>query len=173
MNTILLFITLQLASPLQTSFDATDFSTKFKKLFEAGKTYYKAEKTGTGRAITDGIYVKEFDCVTKFTGATVSRIVEDGDKVCAHQVHYAVADKDAATKLAAEIEKLMQAGVPATFKKGTTYDARYTTSQATYFEFDSETIAQVYTKPSARMGILLKDGKYYVEVLIIENIFRR
>jgi hypothetical protein len=174
MKTILLVAAFQLMAVVpQSGFDGADFSAKFKKLIELAKTYYKGEKTGTGTPVSDGVYVKAYDCVTKFNGAVVSRIIEDGDNVCQHQVHYEAADKAAAVTLMGEIKKLVVSGVPANYKEGITYDARYFDAQCVFFEYNSDVFAEVAKKPSVKMGIINKDGKHYVEVLIIESVFRR
>jgi hypothetical protein len=174
MKTILLLISPQFASPaMQTGFDAADFTAKFKKLFESAKTYFKNEKSGTGVAISDGPFVKQYDGVTRFNGATVSRMVEDGDGVNQHQVHYTVADKAAAVALVAQIQKIVLANIPSTFKEGTTYDARYHDMQAIFYEYNSDVFAEVAKRPSVKLGAIEKDGKYVVEVLILEAVFQR
>lgn len=175
MNSFFLLIALNLMpAPAQTALDEAAFSATFKTVFEAAKTYFKSEKVGAGKDITETPFVKAYDCNTKFKDASVSRIVADEEMVCQHQVHYSAGtDKAAATALYKKIEALVIKGLPTNYHQNTTYDSRYYDSQAMVSEYNSEVFAEVAKRPSIKMGVMQIDGTYYVEVLIMENIFRR
>ena len=170
-STLLVAVTVA-AAAIQPQLGKDDYSSKFKIIFESAKKHFKTEKTGAGSAITDGNFVMEYTPLTKFDNALLNRVVVDKDDAVWYQLRYdAGTDKAEAEKKFAEAVELTKTLVPSTFSMGTTYSDQYEKGEVTTLEHKSDVFAEVMKRPSIRMGLMQKDGRYIIEMMMMEAFF--
>lgn len=149
-----------------------DYSAKFKIVFEAAKKHFKTEKTGTGTVIADGNFVMEYTPLTRFDNAELNRVVIDKDQAAWYQLRFAAGtDKAEAEKKFEEAVALTKTLLPTTFAASTTYSDQYNKGEVTVIEYKSDVFAEVVKRPGIRMGLMQKDAKYSIEILVMEAFF--
>lgn len=174
-KTLVLFSLLlsSVAVNAQFKLDAADFAVKFKSVFEMAKKRFVTEKNGEVKTIAENGFVSTQGAKTTFNGAEYSRLVVDGDGVLGFDTRWKIGtSKDEAVKNLAEFHKLVKANLPVKFLTRETWEDHWLDGTMIAVEYDSEQFAYQAKQPSAKLGIRLKDGTYYIDLVIFEPIFK-
>lgn len=176
---LLLFFVLgsfRLLTPDATApYDKTDFTTQFPLVFEAAKKRFVNEFGAQDRNFTSDIYAKKFGATIAFKNGTVS-LLEDAEQLKTYQILYSfeAATLDEAKSIKKEAAVLIQSLLPADYKTYSTYVAGYAGYMTEMFEYNSDIFAEVSKRPVVRVGIiLLSDGKYNLEIIVSEPVFKK
>jgi len=170
---LVLFLAANLSSFAAFTLDATDFSAKFKTVFELARKRFVTEMSGEKKTISEGVFVAAYDAKTSFNGTDLTRIVVDADGILGHHSRFNLgASKEEAKKIYLEMVKLVKANLPVKFIARDTYESEYMDGIATVFEFDSEVFAQQAKQPSGKLGVRIENGTCFIHLLINEPIFK-
>lgn len=158
-----------------TPYDKADFSTQFQLVFEAAKKRFVNEFGAQDKSFTSDVYAKKFGATIPFKNGTVS-LLEDAEQLKTYQVlfPFEAASLDEAKSIKKEAATLVKSLLPADYKTYSTYVAGYAGYMTEMFEFNSDIFAEVSKRPVVRIGIiLLSEGKYNLEIIVSEPVFKK
>ena len=153
--------------------DKSDFSTQFKSVVEAAKKRF-ANEMGALQSSTDDNYKKKYATTIPFKNAAVSLLVDQSD-LLTYQIIYPfdATTLDEAKSIKKEVADLVKTLLPSDYKTYSTYVAGYAGYMTEMFEYNSDIFAEVSKRPVVRVGIiLLSEGKYNLEVIVSEPVFK-
>jgi hypothetical protein len=153
--------------------DNDDFTAKFKLIFEAAKKRFATEKTGEKRTIKEDEFIGAYGVTTTFNNAHSSRLLVDSDNLLAYEAQFKIGTvKEDAKKVLADMVELLKNNLPAKFIMKDTYEMNWADPKIYAIEYDSEVFAIQAKQPSAKIGVIERDGNFLVRLLIFEPIFK-
>lgn len=152
------------------SYNADDFTTKSKALWEAAKKRFPGE-SGDKVAACGG-FASCTKAVTQFEGGN-SCIALDSEKIKHHlTVFNAGSDEAAAIATFEKMRDVIKGIVTDKFPQQQEYNSSFYKYMLYYFEFSHEIFSHVAKQPSAKIG-LKKDGdNFVIEVYFVEPVFK-
>lgn len=167
---LFLFCLVSLGSKAQTV--PVTYAADFKIVWEAAKKYYKTDKVGEGKTITEDNFIKEYESKAHFQNAKESRLLMDKDEVLNHHLVFeGGATKEDALKLLRKFMDATKPLLPPNFKESKTTNMRYLDYTVYTMEFNSEIFAETAKKPSMVFGVIQKDGKFLIDIQVMAPVF--
>lgn len=166
-NTVLLllaFVALNLQA--QVTVPAT-YATDFKTILESAKKSYKGDQSGTAKVLAEAEFDQEYTSKNKFKDFMVSRLVTDKDGVLTHHAQFkAGIVKDAAVALLGQFAAETRLLLPPKYKESESVLMNYFNNRAYVYQLDSDNFSEVSQKPVITMGLIQKEGVFYVDIRI-------
>ena len=167
-KTLLLFMTLVTANLCAQELPAT-YATDFKTILESAKKSFKGDQSGSEKVLADKDFDKEYAVKNTFKGAAVSRLVTDKDGVLNHHAQFrAGISKNEALVLLGKFAGATKPLVPAKYKESENVMMKYINNRAYTWSLDSDNFSEVSNHPIITMGLIEKEGVYYIDLTITE-----
>ena len=157
----------------QLAIDEEDFSSKFRSLFGSAATRFTDERSGDKKTIGEPVFIAEYDAKTKFSDAESARMVVDKDEILGYEALFAAgSSKEEAKASLGQLMQLVSKNIPSGFILNTTYEMNWADPLIHVVEFDSDLFADQAKKPTAKAGVIEKNGSFFIRLLIFEPVFK-
>lgn len=154
--------------------DEAELSAAFDKAWGATANSFKDMKTGDGKVV-DGLGTL-FGCNAKFPQAKSTSVVQviedDSDNFRVMVIYDAGQYKENAQKMFDELAAILGNLIPSDYPRKDNYIPGYVDQKVYLWDFASDNFADVAKKPSVTIGMRESNGKYAVELLIMEPVFK-